>query len=146
MSGVSGPGRWAWVDIDLDAITHNVGVLSQAVAPAGVWAVVKADGYGHGALEVGSAALLAGADGLCVALTAEGVSLRRAGISAPILVLSEQPPGNANAIIEHHLTPTVSTPEGVDALGGRVERARHRADRRARQDRHRDAPGRGLAV
>src|SRR5215207_2818274 len=104
-----GPARWAWADIDLDAITHNIGMLGQMVAPAGVWVVVKADGYGHGALEVGAAALLAGADGLCVALASEGVTLRRAGISAPILVLSEQPPDNAEAMVEHHLTPTVST-------------------------------------
>lgn len=111
-----GPARWAWADIDLDAITHNVGVLSQTVAPAGVWAVVKADGYGHGALEVGTAALLAGADGLCVALAAEGVALRRSGISGPILVLSEQPADNADAMVEHHLIPTVSTAAGIDAV------------------------------
>jgi alanine racemase len=113
---VFGPARWAWADIDLDAVTHNVAVLVDAVTPAGVWAVVKADGYGHGALEIGSAALLAGADGLCVALTAEGVALRRAGIAAPILVLSEQPPDNAEALVEHHLIPTVTTAAGIDAL------------------------------
>ena len=111
-----GPARWAWADIDLDAITHNVGVLSQIVAPAGVWAVVKADGYGHGALEVGTAALLAGADGLCVALASEGVALRRAGIGGPILVLSEQPPDNADAMVEQHLVPTVTTAAGIDAI------------------------------
>ncbi|MBA3287131.1 MAG: alanine racemase, partial [Acidimicrobiia bacterium] len=38
--------RWAWADIDLDAITHNVTVLREIAAPAAVWAVVKADGYG----------------------------------------------------------------------------------------------------
>lgn len=120
MSGAFGPARWAWVEVDLDAITHNVHVLRDIVAPAAVWAVVKADGYGHGALEVGSAALLAGADGLCVALASEGVSLRRSGISAPILVLSEQPPDCAEVIVEHHLTPTVSTPGGIEALAGAV--------------------------
>jgi len=108
--------RWAWADIDLGAITHNVAVLREIAAPAAVWAVVKADGYGHGALEVGSAAMLAGAGGLCVALAAEGVALRRSGISAPILVLSEQPPECAEAIVEHHLTPTVSTSSGIEAL------------------------------
>lgn len=116
MTGVFGPTRWAWADVDLDAITHNVRVLIETVAPTNVWAVVKADGYGHGALEVGAAALLAGARGLCVALTSEGTALRRAGISAPILVLSEQPADNAEAIVEQHLTPTVSTAAGVEAL------------------------------
>ena len=44
--------RWAWAEVDLDAVAHNVGVLRDAVAPGGVWAVVKADGYGHGAVPV----------------------------------------------------------------------------------------------
>ena len=110
------PRRWAWADIDLDAIAHNVGVLRSAVAPAGVWAVVKADGYGHGAAAVAAAAVAAGCAGVCVALTAEGVALRAAGIEAPILVLSEQPPDDAAMIIAHRLTPTVTTPQGIDAL------------------------------
>ena len=84
--------RWAWAEIDLAAVAHNIGVLRAAVAPSAVWAVVKADGYGHGAIDVARAALDAGAEGLCVALVSEGVALRQAGIGAPILVMSEQPP------------------------------------------------------
>jgi alanine racemase len=113
-----GCGRWAWAEIDLDAVAHNVGVLKAAVAPAGVWAVVKADAYGHGAVAVGRAALAAGCDGLCVALTAEGIALRQAGITAPVLVLSEQPADHAPTIVAHDLTPTVTTIEAVDALAG----------------------------
>ncbi len=108
--------RWAWAEVDLDAIAHNVGVLRRAAAPAAVWAVVKADGYGHGAVPVARAALGAGCEGLCIALTSEGVALRQAGIDAPILLLSEQPPGDAAVLVEHRLTPTVSTAEGIDAL------------------------------
>jgi alanine racemase len=108
--------RWAWAEIDLDAVAHNVGVLRRAVAPAGVWAVVKADGYGHGALPVARAAIRAGCDGLCVALTSEGVALRDAGVEEPILLLSEQPPEDVAAIVGHRLTPTVSTVDGIDAL------------------------------
>jgi alanine racemase len=108
--------RWAWAEIDLDAIGHNVGVLRSVVAPAEVWAVVKADGYGHGAVRVATAALAAGAQGLCVALAAEGVELREAGIDAPILVLSEQPIDAAASIVAHRLTPTVYTRRYVDAL------------------------------
>jgi alanine racemase len=93
-----------------------VGVLRDTVAPSAVWAVVKADGYGHGAAEVAAAALEAGAQGLCVALVTEGVELRRAGIDAPILVLSEQPHDAAATIVEHRLTPTVYTRRYVDAL------------------------------
>ena len=62
------------------------------------------------------AALAAGAEGLCVALVQEGIALREAGIDAPILLLSEQPPSRPALIVEHGLTPTVYTAEGVEAL------------------------------
>ena len=126
MSGTdAGPAagdRWAWAAVDLDAIVHNVRSVLTAVRPAGVRAVVKADGYGHGAVPVANAALHAGAEGLCVALVHEGIALREAGVRAPILLLSEQPPEQAALIVEHDLTPTVYTVDGVDALiaaGGR---------------------------
>jgi alanine racemase len=113
---VTATQRWAWAEVDLDAVTHNVEVLRAAVAPSEVWAVVKAGGYGHGASEVGRAALRAGAQGLCVALVAEGVELREAGIESPILVLSEQPPEAASTVVEYGLTPTVYTRRYLDAL------------------------------
>ncbi|WP_420451237.1 alanine racemase [Ilumatobacter sp.] len=108
--------RWAWAEVDADAIAHNVRVLRERAAPAAVWAVVKADGYGHGALTTARAAISAGAEGLCVALVQEGIDLRRAGIDAPILVLSEQPPQTAPYVVEHRLTPTVYRREFLDAL------------------------------
>lgn len=108
--------RWAWAEIDLDAIRHNIGVIRARVAPSAVWAVVKADGYGHGAVDVARAAIDAGAEGLCVAFVQEGIELRRAGIDAPILLLSEQPPALAAAIIGYRLTPTVYQREFLDAL------------------------------
>jgi alanine racemase len=111
------PARWAWAEVDLDAIAHNTTVLSRTVAPSAVWAVVKADGYGHGAVAVAQAALEGGAAGLCVALVQEGVALRAAGIDAPILVLSEQAPDLAAQLVDHRLTPTVYTAGAVDALG-----------------------------
>jgi len=79
---------------------------------------VKANGYGHGAVPVATAALLGGAHGLAVALAGEGVELRRAGIDAPVLVLSEQPDDSAATLVEHQLTPTVYSRAGVDALVG----------------------------
>lgn len=109
-------GRWAWAEIDVDAIAHNVVVMREMAAPASVWAVVKGDGYGHGGVRVARAALAAGAEGLGVALVDEGVALRQAGIDAPILVLSEQPPEQATAIVSHRLTPTVYSVRYVDAL------------------------------
>jgi alanine racemase len=108
--------RWAWAEVDLDAIEHNVRVIRAEVEPATVWAVVKADGYGHGATAVAEAALAAGAEGLCVALVQEGVALRDAGVAVPILVLSEQPASEIPAIVEHRLSPTVYTVPWVEAL------------------------------
>ncbi len=110
--------RWAWVDVDLDAIRHNVRVLRDLVAPSDVWAVVKAKGYGHGAVDTARAALEAGAAGLCVALVQEAVELRRAGIGAPILVLSEQPVASVDVMVANDLTATVYTDDFIDALAG----------------------------
>ena len=113
---MSAPARWAWAEINDRAIERNVRVLIDRVAPSALWAVVKADGYGHGAVTAARAALRGGAEGLCVALVQEGVELRRAGIDAPILLLSEQPPEQAATLVEHRLTPTVYSVRGVDAL------------------------------
>ena len=79
-------------------------------------AVVKADGYGHGVLVAARAALEGGATGLCVALVQEGVELRRAGIDAPVLVLSEQPHDELAAAVQHGLQLTVYRHETVGAL------------------------------
>jgi alanine racemase len=113
---VTQPTRWAWAEIDLAAIRHNVALMRSAVAPAEVWAVVKADGYGHGAVAVAQAALTAGAEGLCVALLSEGIELREAGVDAPILLLSEQPVEAAADVVRFDLTPAVYTRRYLDAL------------------------------
>ncbi len=78
--------------VDLDAIAHNMGVLREHAGPAQIMAVVKADGYGHGATEVARAALAAGATELGVATIDEALSLRRDGITAPVLAWLH-PPG-----------------------------------------------------
>lgn len=120
MSGA--PIRWARAEVDLDAITHNVSVLASA-AGTPVWAVVKADGYGHGAEHVARAALGAGAAGLCVALVSEGVALREAGIDSPILVLSQQPPESLADLVTYRLTPTVYTVDYADAVAAAARSA-----------------------
>jgi alanine racemase len=106
--------RPTWVEVDLDAIAHNVRVLASQGAQ--VMAVVKADGYGHGAAPVGRVALDAGATWLGVALVEEGLDLRAAGIEAPILVLSECPPGSEVAAVAGSLTPTVCSDAGLKRL------------------------------
>ena len=108
--------RWAWAEVHTGLISHNVAIVAQRTAPVQVWAVVKANGYGHGAVPVANAALAGGAVGLCVAIVDEGVALRRAGITAPILLLSEQPPELADLIVGYQLTPTVTTTRGAAVL------------------------------
>lgn len=108
--------RPAWAAVDLDAIAHNVRALRRRVHPALLCAVVKADGYGHGAVEVSRAALAAGADALAVAIVAEGVELREAGIEAPVLMLSEAPPGAVEALVEHRLEATVYSCDAIAEL------------------------------
>jgi alanine racemase len=71
--------------IDLGAIAHNVGLLRERAGSAAVMAVVKADGYGHGAPQVAQAALAAGAAELGVTNVSEALALRQAGITAPVL-------------------------------------------------------------
>ena len=78
--------------VDLDAIAHNVRLLRDRAGSAQVMAVVKADGYGHGATEVARTALSAGAAELGVATVDEALALRRDGISAPVLAWLH-PPG-----------------------------------------------------
>ena len=103
----------AWAEVDLAAVAHNVGVLRRAVAPAEVLAVVKADGYGHGAGPVSAAALDAGATMLGVAITDEGVALRDAGIEARVLVLSEPRGDELVACVAFRLEPTLYTAAGI---------------------------------
>jgi alanine racemase len=108
--------RPAWADIDLDAIRPNAAVLAARAAPAALMAVVKADGYGHGAVPVARAALEGGAAWLGVALVEEGVELRQAGIDAPILVLAEAPMAAAEAVVAARLTPVVYSNAWIEAL------------------------------
>jgi alanine racemase len=99
--------RWAWAEIDLGALRHNVEALAAHIGPQQLWAVVKADAYGHGAIECARVALQSGAQGLCVALVSEGIALRQAGINAPILIMSEQPAEQHRDIISYGLIATL---------------------------------------
>jgi alanine racemase len=92
MQGASGRPR-VEVVIDLDAVRHNVGILVGAAAASGAatMAVVKADGYGHGAVDVAAAALQAGASALGVCSIDEALALRHGGIDAPVLAWLHAP-------------------------------------------------------
>jgi alanine racemase len=108
--------RPSWVEVDLDAIRHNVRQIAALVSPAQFCAVVKADAYGHGDVPVAGAALEAGASWLAVATVTEALRLREADIEAPILLLSEATPADVPTIVAHDLTPTVYTHAFLDEL------------------------------
>lgn len=107
--------RPTWADVDLGAIRHNVLSLRGLVAPAEVCAVVKADAYGHGLVAVARATIDAGATWLAVALVEEGRRLRDAGLSVPILVLSEPRPFEMIEVATYDLRPAVYSGAGIAA-------------------------------
>jgi alanine racemase len=113
---VAGPGlRPAWAEVDLEAIAYNARVLTERAHPARMCVVVKADGYGHGAIPVAKAVLAGGAGWLGVALVEEGIALREAGVAAPILMLSEPDLPAMVDVVRHRLTPTIYTRDGLAA-------------------------------
>ena len=110
--------RWAWVEIDREAIRTNLKSLRKHIGPDTIMLmVVKADGYGHGAAEVARVALGAGCRYIGVSSVIEGIELRKAGIEAPIIILSEPPAACIDAIISYDLVSTVCTTDFALALG-----------------------------
>ena len=101
-------GRPAWVEVDLAAIQHNVrAIQSHTHSRCGVLAVVKANAYGHGLVEVARASLRAGAFGVATALVSEARALRDAGVEAPILVLGTPLASEAEEYIAHETTASI---------------------------------------
>ena len=98
-----------WSEVDLDAIRADVAALREVAEPAALLAVVKANGYGHGAVPVARAALAAGASWLGVARVEEGEQLRAAGIEAPVMLLSEPAPRVAARVVNATLAPVIYT-------------------------------------
>ncbi|MEA3335231.1 MAG: alanine racemase [Chloroflexota bacterium] len=109
--------RPTWVEIDLEAIAGNVRASRAMVGPeVGICAVLKADGYGHGAASIARTALNNGARMLAVACLAEAVTLRRAAIDAPILVLGYTPAWQARDTLRHGVTATIYDHDVARAL------------------------------
>ncbi|PZD74598.1 Alanine racemase 1 [Acaryochloris thomasi RCC1774] len=108
----------AWITIDLDALAHNARQLKKSLLPqTELMAVVKADGYGHGAATVARTVLEQGVTWLAVATILEGKELRQAGITAPILLLGAvQAPQEVDAIASWQLQPTLCSPKQALAV------------------------------
>lgn len=116
--------RWAWVEIDLSAVKHNVKVLKKCLGRGvRLMCAVKADGYGHGAVACTKAMHAAGADQFAVATVREGVELRRAGIDWPILMLNECPVEAIDTIVEYDIMPSIYTFDFGLAYGERAAAA-----------------------
>ncbi|MFH2066355.1 MAG: alanine racemase [Pseudomonadota bacterium] len=99
-------------EIHLDAIAHNLQELRRITSPeSSIMAVVKADGYGHGAMEIAKTALNKGATALGVARLNEGIKLRESGIDKPILIFGYTPPNDTDKLLYYNLTQTIGYPE-----------------------------------
>lgn len=104
--------RWAWVEIDLNAIRHNASAVKKMIGSGRhMMAVVKADAYGHGAVRVAKTALNSGADYLGVATVDEGIKLREGLVNAPVLMLAEPPASAIPLLLAYKIMPAVYSPE-----------------------------------
>ena len=114
--------------VDLDAIAHNVAVLREHAGPAAVMAVVKADGYGHGATRVARTALAAGVAELGVATVGEALALRADGITAPILAWLHPPGTDFGPALNADVQIGVSSVRQIDDLLAAVRRTGRSAE------------------
>jgi alanine racemase len=120
--------RPTWAEINLDSLIHNFRVTRAAVGGVAIMAAVKADAYGHGAVECARALESAGADWFGVALPEEGIALRKGGITRPILCLGGFWEGQAESIIAHRLTPVVFRLDELAALNREAHKTGHNVD------------------
>lgn len=111
-----------WAEVDLDAIRGNIAAILRLTGRA-VFAVVKANAYGHGAVPVARAVLEAGAGWLAVARAGEALELRAAGIAAPVLILGWTPQAQLSRMIAEHVSLTVWEPAQLTAIAAAAREA-----------------------
>nr|WP_242459001.1 alanine racemase [Rhodococcus fascians] len=121
-------GSGAVASVDLDAVAHNVRVLQQFAGDAAVMAVLKADGYNHGAIEVAHAAVAAGAQEIGVTTIGEALELRAAGIRVPVLAWLHRTDSDYDAAITAQVGIGVSTAAQLDAVVAAARRVGRAAD------------------
>lgn len=104
-------------EINLGAIAHNVREFRRLAAPnVKIMTVVKANGYGHGAVEVSKTTLANGADTLGVARLEEALALRKSGIDAPILIFGYILPRDTTTLLDYDLTATIFDPKSAEVI------------------------------
>jgi alanine racemase len=117
------PRRPTWVEVDLAAVAENVREVVSQLGRVKLMAVVKADAYGHGAVQVARTALDSGATWVATATLAEAAELRESGITAPCLVLGYTPPDQVELAVRMGLTVTAFDREVLEALAAAGSRA-----------------------
>lgn len=109
-------GRALRAEISLGRIARNLARLQKVAGPRGLWAVIKANAYGHGAIPVGKALEAGGAAGLAVSNLEEALELRDGGITGPVLVLGGLRPEALPLASRHHLTVALVGPESLESF------------------------------
>jgi len=117
--------KYAWAEINLSNLSYNIKKIRSYSASRNVrvMAVVKADAYGHGAVEVSKKAIKSGAYALGVALVEEGIELRKSGITVPIYVLGESPPETLGEAIDNNLVLAVNSYRSAQFISRECRRA-----------------------
>lgn len=110
-------------EVNLAHLRHNLHVLRHVAGSTPIWAVLKADGYGHGAKAVARTLERAGVDGICVALVEEGVELREAGISVPVLVMGGYYGSAFRELVHHDLTVVLHDVGQVESFSQDIRRS-----------------------
>ncbi|MCB2293411.1 alanine racemase [Clostridium algoriphilum] len=101
--------RPVWAEIDLDKLAHNMREIRRLAKSENIIAVVKADAYGHGAVDVAPVLLKNGANMLAVAIQSEAMELRKSGIECPIMILGFTPPNLIDNLLKYDIQQTVYT-------------------------------------
>jgi len=108
--------RPVWAEVDLDKLAHNMREIRRVAKSENIIAVVKADAYGHGAIDVAPVLLENGANRLAVAVLSEAVELRRSGIECPILILGFTPPTLIDELFKYNIEQAVYSYEFASEL------------------------------
>ena len=108
--------RPVWAEVDLDKLAHNMREIRRVAKSENIIAVVKADAYGHGAIDVAPVLLQNGANRLAVAVQSEAVELRRSGIECPIMILGFTPPNLIDNLLKYDIEQTVFSYEFAKQL------------------------------
>lgn len=114
--------RPVWAEISLDNLAHNMREIRRVAKSKDIMAIIKADAYGHGAMDVAPVLLENGATSLGVAVITEAIELRKAGIKAPLMILGYTPLTFSKEIIKYDIQQTVFTFEYAKALSNEAQK------------------------